>query len=233
MDRQFLTRLQATLGWSWQSTDLLWQVFVPPTSHELPERPWYNANFALLGDRAMGCIIAQRLIPNPDVSDREIHIYLDHLLSRNTFERLVVELSLDQFIFRHHPAGAHSPMVVQDFRAETFEAIAGSLFLDQGYAGLATFVDRQLWSRRSQLVNELQPHPKSLVQNLCQTLYRRNPVFRVMEKLGTRYQPLYHVGVYVGDELLADGSHVMLGEAENLAARNALLLLEHRAIVQP
>jgi ribonuclease-3 len=108
--------------------------------------------------------------------------------------------------------------------ANAVEAIIGALYLDQGYDAAKAFIESQVLSRlHDVLEGKLYSDPKSRFQELAQEKLSITPSYQVMKEWGPDHDRRFVAGVFLGDELVAEGEGLSKQEAQREAAKQALL----------
>lgn len=109
--------------------------------------------------------------------------------------------------------------------ADTFEALIGGLYIDQGITEVRKFIEKVLLGE-SQLSSLNMKDSKSKLQELVQKEYRTSPSYKTLKEEGPDHAKLYTVGVYFNDKQVGEGQGHSKQEAEKLAAQNALIKIE-------
>lgn len=107
--------------------------------------------------------------------------------------------------------------------ANTFEALIGGIYIDQGLEKAKEFIHNTLIAHKDEIVKpgELKD-PKSTLQETLQAKHKISPVYKVTKEQGPDHSKIYTVGVYLKEKLLADGVGGSKQDAEKSAAQNAL-----------
>ena len=107
--------------------------------------------------------------------------------------------------------------------ANAFEALAGALYLDQGYEAVKSFIQKVVLSHLQEVIEkELYRDPKSFLQEIIQEQLKITPTYKVLTEEGPDHQKRFSVGVIFGDKLIAQGEGMSKQEAESRAAEAAL-----------
>lgn len=112
----------------------------------------------------------------------------------------------------------------QSLLADTFEALLGAIFLDQGLDVAKKFLEVHLFVRVTEIVkNKSYIDFKSSLQEIIQEQTRISPVYRVTKSEGPDHAKTFWVDVVAGgDKILGSGVGKSKQEAESDAAKNAL-----------
>jgi ribonuclease-3 len=107
--------------------------------------------------------------------------------------------------------------------ANTFEAVVGAIYEDQGYENAQVFVEKNLCIHINEIVkNKLWRDAKSLIQEKSQEHMSFTPVYKVISETGPDHDKHFTVGIFLGNERVAEGKGHSKQEAEQNAARGAL-----------
>jgi len=109
--------------------------------------------------------------------------------------------------------------------ANTFEALVGALYLDAGYGACDEFIKTNLLSRLPAIIqNKLYKDAKSEFQEQAQEKVGVTPAYKVMKEWGPDHKKKFTVGVFLGNEMVTEGEGYSKQEAEEEAARAALVI---------
>jgi len=107
--------------------------------------------------------------------------------------------------------------------ANSFEAVVGALYLDQGYDAVKQFITESILSTfENILASGSWMDSKSHLQELAQSRETATPVYKVMTEDGPDHDKTFTVGVYVSDKLRGQGSGPSKQAAQQQAAETAL-----------
>lgn len=107
--------------------------------------------------------------------------------------------------------------------ANTFEALIGAIFLDQGLEPVRNFLNRHLLSLFEKEVKFGPPKDaKSSIQEIVQEKFKQSPVYKTLAMKGPDHAREFVVGIFVGEEKMGEGEGSSKQEAEEGAAKNAL-----------
>jgi ribonuclease-3 len=107
--------------------------------------------------------------------------------------------------------------------ANSFEAVIGAIYLDQGYIRAKDFIDRSILSTFEDILsNKSWLDPKSHLQEVVQSEEGFTPVYKVISEEGPDHDKLFTVGVYVEGRLLGQGSGPSKQAGQQQAAEKAL-----------
>jgi len=107
--------------------------------------------------------------------------------------------------------------------ADTFEALIGGFYLDQGYKACQEFITKHLVKELPDIIEKgLYKDAKSYFQEEAQERKKITPTYRVLEEWGPDHAKHFVIGVLLGEKLIAKGEGFSKQEAEEDAAKRAL-----------
>ncbi|MDB5184750.1 MAG: Ribonuclease 3 [Candidatus Saccharibacteria bacterium] len=114
--------------------------------------------------------------------------------------------------------------------ANSFEAVVGALYLDQGYDAAKAFITKAILSTFDGiLASGSWMDPKSHLQELAQSQDGATPQYKVMGEEGPDHDKLFTVGVYVNGELRGQGNGPSKQAGQQKAAEAALVYYQTKA----
>lgn len=115
--------------------------------------------------------------------------------------------------------GRENPALLEN----TFEALIGALFLDQGFDACYKLLETELFIHFDE-ISELNLHKdqKSQLQEFIQAQSRPTPIYKTLEESGPDHNKTFTVAVMVGEDHLGTGTGKSKQEASQMAAKDAL-----------
>ena len=107
--------------------------------------------------------------------------------------------------------------------ANSFEAVVGAIYLDQGYEMARQFIHDNIIVKLDDILREESwRDPKSHLQELSQRYDGLTPAYKVLTEEGPDHDKLFTLGVYVGDKLMGRGVGSSKQIAQQEAAKQAI-----------
>ncbi len=107
--------------------------------------------------------------------------------------------------------------------ANSFEALTGAIYLDQGYEVAEKFIEQHILYKLAGILEEGSwRDPKSHLQEVSQALDGMTPQYRVIEEIGPDHEKVFRLGVYIGENLMGVGEGPSKQVAQQQAATAAL-----------
>ncbi len=107
--------------------------------------------------------------------------------------------------------------------ANSYEAVLGAIYLDQGYDVTKRFITESLLSTFEEILKTGSwMDPKSHLQELVQSQDGVTPQYRILEEVGPDHDKIFTVGIFVGETLRGQGTGPSKQAAQQKAAEAAL-----------
>lgn len=114
--------------------------------------------------------------------------------------------------------------------ANSYEAVVGALYLDQGYDAAKRFIEKSLLVTLPEILETGSwMDAKSYLQELAQSVDGHTPSYRVLGEEGPDHEKLFEVGVFVRGKLRGKGQGHSKQTAQQNAADKALEYYKPRA----
>jgi ribonuclease-3 len=225
-----LAQLQNRIGYTFRDRALL-ECAVTHLSY-LADHPTVkesNQRLEFLGDAVLQILIAEELF---DLFPQEREGMLSKrralLVNGGFLARLAREISLDECL----KLGAGEELTGGRMRVsslgDAMEALVGAIYLDSDIDGVRRVV-RDLYGplpERLAIVEEVE-NPKGRLQERVQPIHGNTALrYEVLGVEGEDHAREYEVAVYLNDRQLGSGRGMSKKQAEEAAARQALLALE-------
>ena len=107
--------------------------------------------------------------------------------------------------------------------ANSFEAVIGALYLDQGYEPTRVFIEKTILSTLGSILETGSwMDPKSHLQELSQSVECYTPVYKVLDEIGPDHDKIFTIGVFVNGVLRGKGEGPSKQVGQQQAASEAL-----------
>ena len=107
--------------------------------------------------------------------------------------------------------------------ANTFEAVLGALYLDQGLEKCKKFLEKNLFYKIDRIIKEeAYKDKKSAFQEIAQEEQGITPTYKVIREWGPDHNKKFEVAVYLGKDKIATGVGSSKQKAEIEAAKKAI-----------
>jgi ribonuclease III len=113
--------------------------------------------------------------------------------------------------------------------ANSFEAVIGALYLDQGYDVAKRFITENLLVTFTEILETGSwMDPKSHLQEVVQSSDGFTPVYKVLAEVGPDHDKVFTVGVFVDGKLKGQGIGPSKQAGQQKAAEDALRVYQHQ-----
>jgi ribonuclease-3 len=183
-----------------------------------------NERLEFLGDAVLELATTQFLYDAlPHEPEGQLTAYRSALVKTTTLAEVAIELGLGEQLFlsrgEEATGGRNNPSLL----ADTFEAVLGALFLDQGYQVVDDFLKVHLFPRFTTIQqHRLYKDPKSELQEVVQAKGFEAPVYEVTREKGPDHDKEFTVQVKVGTQVQGTGTGRSKQQAQQAAAAEAL-----------
>lgn len=220
--------LEKKLGIEFKNKDYLVQAFVHRSY--INENPDFHLNhnerLEFLGDAVLELVVTEELYKKyPDKPEGELTNWRASLVNAKMLTKIAENLGFNDFLLLSRGETKESGKARQYILANTFEAFIGSLYLDLGYKIADDFIKKNVITELSEIIiNKLFKDSKSKFQEEAQEKVGKTPSYKVIKESGPDHKKKFIVGIFLGDDLVAEGEGSSKQEAEESAAKNALAI---------
>ncbi|MDD3046438.1 MAG: ribonuclease III [Candidatus Pacebacteria bacterium] len=186
----------------------------------------HNERLEFLGDAVLELVTTEHLFKTfEEKAEGEMTGIRAALVNAGALSEVALSLGFNDFLLLSQGEEKEEGKARLSILADTFEAFLGALFLDRGYNECKDFIVKNLIDKKigEILEKRLDKDPKSLFQEKAQEDLSITPDYKVLEEKGPDHRKNFLVGVYIGEELIAEGEGSSKHEAEVRAAEKALI----------
>lgn len=184
----------------------------------------HNERMEFLGDAVLELAVTRFLYDKfPTKPEGDLTAFRSALVNTVSLAESAESIGLGNHLFLSKGESKDTGRARQIILANAFEALLGALYLDQGFDAAESFVAMHLYPKIEKVVSERSwQDAKSRYQELSQERHGITPVYRTIKEEGPDHDKRFTVGVFLGDEKVAEGEGQAKQEAEQAAARAAL-----------
>lgn len=220
------SQLEKKISVKFKNKDLLKQAFCHRSY--LNENPSFgmlhNERLEFLGDAVLELVVTKQLFEEyPNKPEGELTNWRAALVNAKILAKVARELDFNDFLLLSKGEQKELGKARSYILANTFEALVGALYLDQGYKACQFFVKKCLLKKLPHIIEKgLHRDPKSCFQEEAQERLRLTPVYKVLDERGPDHDKHFVLGVFLGKKKIAQGEGSSKQEAEEEAAKEAL-----------
>ncbi len=184
----------------------------------------HNERLEFLGDAVLELVVTRFLFDKyPQKAEGELTAYRAALVNTNTISAAASRLGMNEYLLLSKGEARDQGRARQYILANTFEAVIGAIYLDQGYDRAAQFIAEHIFPLADEIVaKRLWQDSKSRFQEEAQERVSITPSYMILKEAGPDHDKRFTVGVYLGKDVVAEGEGKSKQEAEQAAARAAL-----------
>ncbi len=225
-DRDF-AKLEKEVGIFFENKNLLIQAFIHRSyiNENSGFRLGHNERLEFLGDAILELVSTNFLYHKfEDLAEGELTTYRAALVNTKSISAIARDLGFNDYLFLSKGESKDFGKARLSILADTYEAFIGAVFLDKGYEYARDFIENTLLIHTDRIIEEGKyKDPKSMVQEKSQDVLAVTPAYRVLSESGPDHDKEFIVGIYFGEDRIADGKGRSKQEAETNAAMNAII----------
>lgn len=213
------------LGASFKQLDLLITAFTHRSyvnEHRKSVRE-HNERLEFLGDAVLELVVTEYLYANFDEPEGTLTNWRSALVRTESISAAAERLEFESLLRLSRGEKRGTPRARAQILANTFEAVIGALYLDQGYDAAKRFIETSLLVTFDEILKSGSwMDPKSHLQELVQSKENHTPHYKVLAEEGPDHDKTFTVGVFVSGELRGSGKGPSKQMAQVAAAEAAL-----------
>lgn len=177
-----------------------------------------NERLEFLGDSVLSVIVSKFLFEQLKASQEgQLTQIRSTLVRTETLAKLANKLFLGRYLSLARGEEESGGRTNSTILANTFEALVGAIYLDQGMPETEKFIKSQILNHWQDLTKSSVFDSKSKLQEILQKKYHKSPTYKLMRSWGPDHDRTFEIGVYLQEKLLGMGA----GKNKQIAAQNA------------
>ena len=184
----------------------------------------HNERLEFLGDAVLELVVTHYLYEKyPSKTEGDMTSIRSALVNAQTCADVAKEINLNEFLLLSKGESKDTGRARQYILANALEAVIGAIYLDSGYDSAKDFIFRFIIPMTERIVaEELWVDAKSKFQEKAQDEVSITPSYKTVKEEGPDHDKKFTVGVFLKQDLVAEGIGDSKQEAEQDAARKAL-----------
>lgn len=184
----------------------------------------HNERLEFLGDAVLELVVTEYLYGNFSEPEGILTNWRSALVRTESIGAAAARYNFEPLLRLSRGEKRGSDRAREQILANSFEAVTGSLYLDQGYEAAKKFITEAILSTFKEILQTGSwMDPKSHLQEVVQSREGFTPVYRVLSEEGPDHDKTFTVGVFVGDNLRGQGNGPSKQAGQQKAAEAALL----------
>jgi len=196
----------------------------PATQHLVES----NQRLEFLGDSVLGLLISDYLFRTfPWSAEGELSSNRSKIVNRKSLAGLAASMNLADYLLTGESADRNKITSSDSALADAFESLTGAIYLDKGILAAENFIRKHVLEHENfRMIVEAEHNYKSRLIEYTQSRHLPMPVYSVLEESGAEHEKQFTVGVSCSDKCLGTGTARRKKDAEQLAAREALSIID-------
>lgn len=220
------SKLEEKIDVSFTNKDLLRQAMVHRSylNENKEFELGHNERLEFLGDAVLELVITELLYHAYENPEGELTNWRAALVNAKMLARIAKKIGLEPYLYLSKGETQEAGTKARDYiLANSMESLIGAMYLDQGYDVSKKFIMEWIWGEIKEILElGLYLDPKSRFQESAQEKAGVTPTYKVLEEAGPDHNKYFRIGVYLGKDLVAEGSGTSKQEAQVAAAEEAL-----------
>lgn len=183
----------------------------------------HNERLEFLGDAVLELVVTEFLYGNYTEPEGILTNWRSSLVRTESISDAAKRCEFEPLLRLSRGEKRGSERARAQILANTYEAVIGALYLDQGYQAASDFITRTLLPTFDEILKTGSwMDAKSHLQERAQAVDGATPVYKVIEEEGPDHDKTFTVGVYVNDKLMGQGTGHSKQIGQQQAASEAL-----------
>jgi ribonuclease-3 len=225
-----LSEIETKLGYKFQDKKLL-ELSLIHRSYANEHRGLreHNERLEFLGDSVLNLIITETLYrEHPRLPEGVLSHIRSRIVEASSCDFFAKKLGIDHYLLlgrgEKMNQGKGRISIVADF----FEAIVGAIFLDGGYIAAHRFILENFSKEIERMPESEEKNFKAQLQDYTQKKHKETPEYIIVSESGPEHEKNFVVEVRLQGKTLAEGAGSSKKEAQQQAAKSALLFFNER-----
>lgn len=183
----------------------------------------HNERLEFLGDAVLELVVTEYLYANYDDPEGILTNWRSALVRTESIGAAAARYEFEPLLRLSRGEKRGTDRARAQILANSFEAVVGALYLDQGYEKAKWFITEAILSTFDEILRTGSwMDPKSHLQEVVQSVEGFTPVYKVMNEDGPDHDKVFTVGVFVNSVLRGQGTGSSKQAGQQKAAEAAL-----------
>lgn len=218
-------KVTENLGIKFSNKELLQQAFIHRSYlNETKQHIESNERLEFLGDAVLSFIVSSYLfLARPEDNEGDLTNLRSYIVKTKSLAEAAGNLNLGTYLKLSRGEDATGGRKNPQLLANTYEALLGAVYLDQGLEIAKKFIDITLLPLfKNALTSGPPKDAKSQLQELVQNRLKESPLYKILTTKGPDHAKEFTVGVFIQDREEGIGIGSSKQVAEEHAATEAL-----------
>lgn len=184
----------------------------------------HNERLEFLGDAVLELVVTEYLYNTYDEPEGILTNWRSALVRTESIGAAAAKFGFEPLLRLSRGEKRGSDRAREQILANSFEAVVGALYIDQGYEVAKTFITASILSTFEEILNTGSwMDAKSHLQEIVQSQEGFTPVYKVLQEVGPDHDKTFTVGVFVNNVLRGEGMGPSKQSGQQKAAEAALV----------
>lgn len=185
--------------------------------------PEHNERLEFLGDAVLELVTTEYLFNNFSEPEGILTNWRSALVRTESIGAAATKFGFEPLLRLSRGEKHGTDRARAQILANSYEAVVGALYLDQGYAAAKEFITKSILSTFKEILESGSwMDPKSHLQEVAQSREGETPIYKVLQEEGPDHDKTFTVGVFVGGKLKGQGVGPSKQSGQQKAAEVAL-----------
>jgi ribonuclease-3 len=225
----YQTFAQETLGVTFGNIDILITAFTHRSyvnEHRKTVKE-HNERLEFLGDAVLELVVTEYLYGNFADPEGVLTNWRSALVRTESIGSAATRFGFEPMLRLSRGERRGTDRARAQILANSYEAVVGAIYLDQGYDAAKVFITKSILSTFKDILDSGSwQDAKSHLQELAQSRDGHTPVYKVLSEEGPDHDKIFTVGVFVNGKLKGQGTGPSKQNGQQKAAEAALASYE-------
>jgi ribonuclease-3 len=190
------------------------------------QKSQHNQRLEFLGDAVVGLIVGEYLYNRfPEKKEGALTKMRAAIVCESALAGAARKINLGRYMLMGNGENMGGGENRSSNLADAWEALCGAIYLEKGLAGVKDFIIECLWDAIDNVAKGNYGDFKTRLQEIIQKSPEQEIEYRILQENGPDHDKDFVAGVYINGEKIAEGAGKTKKEAEQGAARAALVIL--------
>jgi len=221
----YVTFAKDVLGVEFNNLDLLITAFTHRSyvNEHKKSVSAHNERLEFLGDAVLELVVTEYLYSNHDDPEGILTNWRSALVRTESIGAAAAKYGFEPLLRLSRGEKHGTQRAREQILANSFEAVIGALYLDQGYDVAKSFITKTILATFDDILSSGSwMDAKSHLQEVVQSQEGFTPVYKVLEEAGPDHDKTFSVGVFVNGKLYGQGTGPSKQAGQQKAAEAAL-----------
>jgi ribonuclease-3 len=183
----------------------------------------HNERLEFLGDAVLELAVTEYLFNKMNKPEGEMTALRSALVKGESLSKEAKKIGMNDLIKTSRGEANNSGKARDLILANTFEALIGAIYIDQGYAVSSKFIEEHIiYNLDLVLEKDLWYDPKSKFQEMSQEAFGITPTYELISEIGPDHNKVFEMSAQLGDVKVGKGSGQSKQKSQTEAAVDAL-----------